>query len=205
MGILAECPICRRRQSLRKKICLCGEDLDKAKRSKRVRYWINYRFHGGKQRRELVGFSISEARDADGKRRAEKREGKLFEIKPDIKMTFKGLSDWYLGLEKVRNLSGGQQQSVSIARTMFFEAKIVILDEPTSAISVKETQRVLDLILQLKEEDIAVIIVSHRMEDIFRVSDRIVVLRRGSKVEDIPRQNTTATHIIQKIIGGDHE
>ena len=107
--------------------------------------------------------------------------------------------------EKVRNLSGGQQQSVSIARTMFFEAKIVILDEPTSAISVKETQRVLDLILQLKEQGIAVIIVSHRMEDIFRVSDRIVVLRRGSKVEDIPRQNTTATHIIQKIIGGDHE
>jgi simple sugar transport system ATP-binding protein len=107
--------------------------------------------------------------------------------------------------EKVRNLSGGQQQSVSIARTMFFEAKIVILDEPTSAISVKETQRVLDLILQLKEQGIAVIIVSHRMEDIFKVSDRIVVLRRGSKVEDIPKQNTTATHIIQKIIGGDSE
>jgi simple sugar transport system ATP-binding protein len=107
--------------------------------------------------------------------------------------------------EKVRNLSGGQQQSVSIARTMFFEAKIVILDEPTSAISVKETQRVLDLILQLKEQGIAVIIVSHRMEDIFKVSDRIVVLRRGSKVEDIPRQNTTATYIIQKIIGGDNE
>lgn len=107
--------------------------------------------------------------------------------------------------EKVRNLSGGQQQSVSIARTMFFEAKIVILDEPTSAISVKETQRVLDLILQLKEQGIAVIIVSHRMEDIFKVSDRIVVLRRGSKVEDIPRQNTTVTQIIQKIIGGDNE
>lgn len=107
--------------------------------------------------------------------------------------------------EKVRNLSGGQQQSVSIARTMFFEAKIVILDEPTSAISVKETQRVLDLILQLKEQDIGVIIVSHRMEDIFKVSDRIVVLRRGSKVEDIPCLNTTAADIIQKIIGGDHE
>ena len=103
--------------------------------------------------------------------------------------------------EKVKNLSGGQRQSVSIARTMFFNAKLVILDEPTSAISVKETRRVLDLILQLKEKGISVIIVSHRMEDIFKVSDRIVVLRRGSKVEDIERPKTTPDRIIKKIIG----
>jgi ABC-type sugar transport system ATPase subunit len=103
--------------------------------------------------------------------------------------------------EKVKNLSGGQRQSVSIARTMFFNAKLVILDEPTSAISVKETRRVLDLILQLKEKGISVIIVSHRMEDIFSVSDRIVVLRRGSKVEDIEKYKTTSDMIIKKIIG----
>jgi simple sugar transport system ATP-binding protein len=107
--------------------------------------------------------------------------------------------------EKVRNLSGGQQQSVAIARTMFFNAKVVILDEPTSAISVKETRRVLDLILQLKKKGIAVIIVSHRMEDIFRVSDRIVVLRRGRKVEDVATKQTTADRIIHKIIGTDAE
>jgi integrase len=105
MAVLQECPICRRKQSLKRKKCLCGEDLDKAKRSKRVRYWISYRFPGGKQRRELVGNSISEARDADGKRKAEKREGKLFEIKLDTKMTFQELSKWYLGLEKVRGLA----------------------------------------------------------------------------------------------------
>jgi len=107
--------------------------------------------------------------------------------------------------EKVRNLSGGQQQSVSIARTMFFEAKLVILDEPTSAISVKETRRVLDLILQLKGQGISVIIVSHRMEDIFQVSDRIVILRHGRKVEDVEKQNTTPDQIIKKIIGMETE
>ncbi len=103
--------------------------------------------------------------------------------------------------EKVKNLSGGQRQSVSIARTIFFNARLVILDEPTSAISVKETQRVLELILQLKKKGISVIIVSHRMEDIFNVADRIVVLRRGKKVEDIEKCNTTPELIIKKIIG----
>jgi ribose transport system ATP-binding protein len=103
--------------------------------------------------------------------------------------------------EKVRNLSGGQQQSVSIARTLFFNAKLVILDEPTSAISVRETQRVLELISQLKAKAVSVIIVSHRMEDIFAVADRVVVLRRGSKVEDIAKGSTSTEQVIRKIIG----
>lgn len=103
--------------------------------------------------------------------------------------------------EKVKNLSGGQRQSVSIARTIFFNARLVILDEPTSAISVKETQRVLELILQLKKKGISVIIVSHRMEDIFNVADRITVLRRGKKVEDIQKCDTNPEMIIKKIIG----
>ena len=103
--------------------------------------------------------------------------------------------------EKVKNLSGGQRQSVSIARTIFFNARLVILDEPTSAISVKETQRVLELILQLKKRGISVIIVSHRMEDIFNVADRIVVLRRGQKVEDVHKIDTSLEMIIKRIIG----
>jgi simple sugar transport system ATP-binding protein len=105
--------------------------------------------------------------------------------------------------EKVRNLSGGQQQSVSIARTLFFNAKLVILDEPTSAISVRETQRVLELISQLKANSVSVIIVSHRMEDIFAVADRIVVLRRGSKVEDIAKGSTSTEQVIRRIIGAE--
>jgi simple sugar transport system ATP-binding protein len=105
--------------------------------------------------------------------------------------------------EKVRNLSGGQQQSVSIARTLFFNAKLVILDEPTSAISVRETQRVLELISQLKASSVSVIIVSHRMEDIFAVADRIVVLRRGRKVEDIAKGSTSTEQVIRRIIGSE--
>ncbi len=105
--------------------------------------------------------------------------------------------------EKVRNLSGGQQQSVSIARTLFFNAKLVILDEPTSAISVRETQRVLELISQLKANAVSVIIVSHRMEDIFAVADRIVVLRRGKKVEDVAKGATSTEAVIRRIIGAE--
>lgn len=105
--------------------------------------------------------------------------------------------------EKVRNLSGGQQQSVSIARTMFFNAKLVILDEPTSAISVRETERVLELIGTLSARGVSVVIVSHRMEDIFRVADRIVVMRRGSKVADAAREDTSMEEVIRKIVGSE--
>ena len=74
MAILAECPLCHRKQSVKNKLCKCGADLVKAKRSKKVRYWINFRMPDGKQRREAVGYSIEKARDADGKRRSQKRE-----------------------------------------------------------------------------------------------------------------------------------
>jgi integrase len=72
---------------------------------KKVRYWISYRTPDGKQKREPVGFSISEARDADGKRKVQKRENRIFDIKPDSRMTFNELSDWYLKLEKVKALA----------------------------------------------------------------------------------------------------
>jgi simple sugar transport system ATP-binding protein len=106
--------------------------------------------------------------------------------------------------EKVKFLSGGQQQSISIARTVFFEARLVILDEPTSSISIKETQKVLDLILQLKQKGISSIIVSHRMDDIFSTADRIVVLRRGRKIEDVRKEDTTMEKIVAKIVCAKH-
>jgi simple sugar transport system ATP-binding protein len=105
--------------------------------------------------------------------------------------------------EKVKNLSGGQRQSVAISRAIFFNAKLVILDEPTSAISVKETRKVLDLIKELKSKRISVVVVSHRMEDIFAVADRIVVLRRGAKVADTKRAETSQEKVIMHIIGAD--
>ncbi len=105
MAVLAECLICHKKQSVSNRLCDCGEDLVKAKKSKRVRYWISYRLPGGKQKRESVGFSIEEAKDAEGKRRSQKRENRIFDIKPDAKMSFNELTKWYLNLEKVKSLA----------------------------------------------------------------------------------------------------
>jgi integrase len=114
MAVLAECPICHKKQSVRNKMCRgtkkipCGLDLDKAKqnntKTKKVKFWISYRVNG-KQRREFVGYSIEEARDADGKRRVQKRENRIFEILPEAKMTFSELTKWYLGLDRSKPLA----------------------------------------------------------------------------------------------------
>ncbi len=82
----------------------------------------------------------------------------------------------------VRRMSGGQRQAVAIARTLLSEARIVLLDEPTAAISVRQVAEVLDLIRQLRDHGISVILISHRMPDVFAVADTIAVLRRGELV-----------------------
>jgi simple sugar transport system ATP-binding protein len=84
----------------------------------------------------------------------------------------------------VRRMSGGQRQAVAIARTRLSEAKIVLMDEPTAAISVRQVEEVLNLIRRLRDHGVAIILVSHRMPDVFAACDRLVVLRRGTKVAD---------------------
>jgi simple sugar transport system ATP-binding protein len=84
----------------------------------------------------------------------------------------------------VKQMSGGQRQAVAIARTRLADPKIVLMDEPTAAISVRQVAEVLNLIRRLRDHGIAVVLISHRMPDVFSVSDRIVVLRRGRKVAD---------------------
>lgn len=84
----------------------------------------------------------------------------------------------------VRRMSGGQRQAVAIARTRLAEPKIVLMDEPTAAISVRQVAEVLNLIRHLRDQGIAVVLISHRMPDVFAVADRIVVMRRGAKVAD---------------------
>jgi len=86
----------------------------------------------------------------------------------------------------VRSMSGGQRQAVAIARTRLSEARLVIMDEPTAAISVRQVAEVLDLIRRQRERGVAVILISHRMPDVFSVADRVIVLRRGLKVADKP-------------------
>ena len=84
----------------------------------------------------------------------------------------------------VRQMSGGQRQAVAIARTRLGNPKIVLMDEPTAAISLRQLAEVLELIRRLREAKVAVVLVSHRVADVFAVADRIVVLRRGRKVAD---------------------
>src|SRR6202521_3224216 len=84
----------------------------------------------------------------------------------------------------IKQMSGGQRQAVAIARTRLSNAKLVMMDEPTAAISVRQVAEVLGLIRRLRDAGIAVILISHRMPDVFEVCDRVVVMRRGRKVAD---------------------
>src|SRR4030095_16752863 len=101
----------------------------------------------------------------------------------------------------VRRMSGGQRQAVAIARTRLSEPKIVLMDEPTAAISVRQVAEVLNLIRRLREHGIAVVLISHRMPDVFAVSDRIVVLRRGEKVADKPVAQSSPEEVTGLITG----
>jgi simple sugar transport system ATP-binding protein len=99
----------------------------------------------------------------------------------------------------VSKLSGGERQAIAIARAVYFGAKLVIFDEPTSALSVRETQNVLRLIRNLKERGIASIVISHNIHQVYSISDRIVVLEKGNKILDMPRESTTPEEI-EKVI-----
>jgi integrase len=103
MAILQQCPSCRKRQSIKNKKCNCSQDLDKAKRSNRVNYHVDYRLHNGKQRREFVGKSIEDAKALDGEKKSlKKKKPGALKISGEEKMTFQDLADWYLDLEKVK-------------------------------------------------------------------------------------------------------
>jgi simple sugar transport system ATP-binding protein len=107
--------------------------------------------------------------------------------------------------QRVETLSGGQRQAVAIARATAFDAKVVIMDEPTAALAVKEVGKVLDTIRRLKEHGIAVIIVSHRLQDIFRVCDRVTVLRGGRNAGERNIGETTMDEVVGMIVGAREE
>ncbi|MGV0875621.1 ATP-binding cassette domain-containing protein [Martelella sp. FLE1502] len=102
----------------------------------------------------------------------------------------------------VGSFSGGQQQSVAIARALTFNPRIVIMDEPTAALAVREVQGVLDLIRQLKSEGIGVILISHRLNDVLSVTDRIVVLHQGYAAANLKTKETDMTEVVSAIVGG---
>ena len=97
---------------------------------------------------------------------------------------FKDLKSETRPRDVIKQMSGGQRQAVAIARTMLSNAKVVLMDEPTAAISVRQVAEVLTHIKHLRDQGVAIVLISHRMPDVFSVADRVVVLRRGRKVAD---------------------
>jgi simple sugar transport system ATP-binding protein len=117
---------------------------------------------------------------------------------------FKELKSETRPRDLVRQMSGGQRQAVAIARTRLSDARIVLMDEPTAAISVRQVAEVLDLIRRLRDRGIAVMLISHRMPDVFAVCDRIVVMRRGTKVADKAVDRTSPEEVTGLITGAIH-
>ena len=101
----------------------------------------------------------------------------------------------------VGQLSGGQRQSIAVARAVLNDAKVVLMDEPTAALGVAQTSQVLKLILRLREKGLAVVVVSHNLADVFRVADRIVVLRLGRLAGRLKTEETTHEEVVARITG----
>ena len=99
-------------------------------------------------------------------------------------------------------MSGGQRQAVAVSRAAAFASRVVILDEPTAALGVRESRSVLDLIRRLRDEGTAVVVVSHAMDHVMEVADRAVVLRRGRKVGEVVPSADTYSRIVSLIVGG---
>jgi len=103
--------------------------------------------------------------------------------------------------QPVRNLSGGQRQGVAIARAMLWAERLVLMDEPTAALGVVETQRVEELIRRMRDRGRAILLVSHSLDQVFRLADRICVLRRGKQVGVRQRSETSADELVEMITG----
>jgi len=103
---------------------------------------------------------------------------------------------------EVKFLSGGERQGVAISRAMYFKAELVILDEPTAALSVSAARKVLDFVRQLKASGIACILISHNLHHVYPVADRIVVLSRGEKIADLKKEETSVEELEEILVTG---
>src|SRR5690348_3205590 len=103
----------------------------------------------------------------------------------------------------VAGLSGGQRQSVAVAKAVLWNSRVVILDEPTAALGVAQTRQVLDLVRRLGEQGLAVVLISHNMHDVFEVADSITVLRLGQNVAEFKRSETNQREVVEAITAGE--
>jgi D-xylose transport system ATP-binding protein len=127
------------------------------------------------------------------------------EMEERAQQLLKDLSVTTLGSVRteVGSLSGGQRQSVAIARTLIGEPKVVLFDEPTAALGVAQTAQVLGLVKRLADEGLGIVMISHNLEDVFQVADRIIVLRLGERVATFDREKTTPEQVVGAITGAD--
>ncbi len=104
---------------------------------------------------------------------------------------------------RIRALSGGQRQAVAISRSIYWDARFIIMDEPTAALGVAEQKKVLATVNLLKSHDIGVIVISHQMHDVFSVADRLVIMRRGEKVAERITRETNPDEVVSLIVGAE--
>jgi ABC-type sugar transport system ATPase subunit len=104
---------------------------------------------------------------------------------------------------KISMLSGGQRQAVAISRSLYWNAKFLIMDEPTAALGITEQKKVLGLVRLLRDQGLGIIIISHQLHDIFSVSDRLVIMRRGLKVAERMTKDTNPNEIVSLIVGAE--
>jgi ABC-type sugar transport system ATPase subunit len=150
-------------------------------------------FLGRELKKSFLGFGI---KLLDRKRMMQETRKTL---KHRLQMEISDLS------KPVHVLSGGQQQGIAIARAVHAQAKILIMDEPVSALGTKGRHELFRLIDQLREEQVSIIIISHNLAHIFEVSDRIIVLRNGQRVGDRITSESNRKEIVHLIVGGDED
>lgn len=103
--------------------------------------------------------------------------------------------------QPIENLSGGQRQAVAIARAIYWDAKLMIMDEPTNNLGVPEQHKVLALIRRLRDQGVPVILITHTLPDVFAVSDRLIVMHRGRKVTEKRTTETNTQELVQYMVG----
>src|SRR5512136_103257 len=124
-----------------------------------------------------------------------KMEKESWEILENLKIHFNSVR------EKVDHLSGGQRQAVAIGRALFFNPRIIIMDEPTSGLAVKEVEQIHDIIRYVKTKGVSIIFITHRLQSIFAVADRVMVLRGGQNAMDIQIPETTLEEVVRAMFG----
>jgi len=103
--------------------------------------------------------------------------------------------------ELAKNLSVGSQQMIEIAKALMTDAKVLIMDEPTAALTTRETTKLFDIIEELRKQNVAVVYISHRMEEIFQISDKITVMRDGKTIDTKPTEETHLDEVVKKLVG----